>query len=377
MRRMGSGLSAVLLAALAVAGCTSGHRAAASSYRTVTTARHAARPAAGSPASRPAPWPARQVLTDQQADADDQSGNGDVLDPAGKTLYALQTADPQASGGRWLLQAIRVPGGRVIASRVVTASFALTGFYGGYLWASDQDARGDDRIIELDPRTLAMVRSVGPPASTAGEVAPGGGGSVWTEVAHALLRISARTGAVLSRIALPAGFGPADIATSPGGALVYVSARLPGGGGMVREYSAADGRLLASTAEDWSVTSPALVAMPGRLWIFGRTGMMGESALLSQHNLAVLAQASEARTGPYTWGPWADAIYADGALWWVDSSGLLACVDPVTGRMRASVTRWQQSVYLYQLLAVAGGQVYGVTENGIVLKITPPASCRG
>jgi outer membrane protein assembly factor BamB len=309
------------------------------------------------------------VLADELSDVEDLSSVSEILDPASGTLYTLQPRDPQALDGQWVLQATRVRGDKVMASRVVSASVGLADMYGGYLWAYDQNSHGG--YLELNPVTLATIRTFQAP----GGIADGGAGSVWIDAAHALLRISARTGAVLGQIALPRGFSQVEVSVSPGGALVYASGAGNGGGGTVREYSAADGRLLATTTEDWSVTSPDLVAMPGSLWIFGRTGMMGESALLSQRNLAVLAQEKpESFTGPYLWGPWADAVYADGTLWWIDSSGLLACVDPATGRVRASVTFAPRQL-LYQLLAVAGGRVYGVTENGVVA-ITPPARCR-
>jgi hypothetical protein len=233
------------------------------------------RSAARRPAAPPATWPVRLVLADELSDVEDLTAVNEVFDPASGMLYTLQPRDPQAPEGQWVLQEIRVRGGKVTASRVVSASFGLTGRYGGYLWGYDQNGDGDYR--ELNPVTLATIRTI--QASPGGIAA--GGGSVWINAAHALLRISARTGAVLGQIALPRGFSQVEVSVSPDGALVYASGAGNGGGGTVREYSAADGRLLAVTTEDWSVASPDLVAMPASLWIFARTGMMGESALLS------------------------------------------------------------------------------------------------
>jgi len=203
---------------------------------------------------------------------------------------------------------------------------------------------------------------------------------VWTGSGRVLVRLDARTGAVLDRMTLPPGQSVGGVAFSPDGTIMYGSTATPGpgGGGLVREYSMATGRVLAVTSESPAsiMTSfsagPAMVAMPGRLWVYSRTGMMGASALLNQATLTVLRQPRpETFNGPYEWGEGADAVYQDGVLWWADSSGYLACIDPATGTVRASDTLTSP---ICQILAVTR-QVYVVVNAGVAA-ITPPAACR-
>jgi outer membrane protein assembly factor BamB len=249
---------------------------------------------------------------------------------------------------------------------------------GGYLWAVTY--AGGARVIELDPRTLAVVRDikVTPDWEDFDGLSQGAGGSVWTGSGRVLVRLDARTGTVLDRMTLPAGQSTGAVAFSPDGTIMYGSTGISGGGGIVREYSMATGRVLAVTSESpasilASFTSgPAMVAMPGRLWVYSRTGMMGASALLSQARLAVLRQPRpETFDGPYEWGEGADAVYQDGVLWWADSSGYLACIDPATGTVRASDTLTSP---ISQILAVTS-RVYVVVNAGVAA-ITPPAACR-
>ena len=69
------------------------------------------------------------------------------------------------------------------------------------------------------------------------------------------------------------------------------------------------------------------------------------------------------------------AAYAGGALWVVTNGGLVACVDPATGRVR------EQERVTSQLIGVtadpAARQVLVVASQGGtgVVSITPPRDC--
>jgi hypothetical protein len=386
-------LGSITLVALACAGCAAEPGASPPAKPTATpSAARAATPAAKPSAARAAgplhhaaltraargarpaggAWPASVVLADDLADVAGLGSVSQVFDPASGTLYAMAPVDPHAMGGSWRLEAIRSGSGQVrLGGRYSRPAFLA----GGYLWA--YDTQGSARVYQLDPRTLAVVRTIvvtGNPADFNG-LYPGTAGSVWTGAGRVLLRLSARTAAVLGRITLPAGPYPVtDAAVSPDGTVLYVSTGLVGGGGLVRAFSVATGRLLAVTARSAltdATTGPGLVAMPGRVWAYFRTGMTGASALLRARDLAVLKTAVPGTfNGAYEWGQTGGATDHDGVLWWADGSGLLACVDPVTGSVLASETI---NAPVYQLLGVTD-RVYVALNEGVVA-ITPPRRC--
>jgi hypothetical protein len=187
----------------------------------------------------------------------------------------------------------------------------------------------------------------------------------------------------------------------PGGENLYAAAaRLPKPyGAVVLEYSAGTGRLLAQSdgaTLKWSAGGAWLTAVPGGVWVWFRTGMLGQSGLLSARSLSVAGgfptnfnPADSPATGVgtvYDWAMGSNSAYGGGALWVTTTGGLLACVSPVTGQVRA-----QETVTSGQALGVnaiaadpAARQVVAVTSTisnttgfttVTLLTITPPRDC--
>jgi hypothetical protein len=377
MNRFGVSTAAGLLVVLAATGCASAGG---------PTPAATARPAASTPALKPlaagqlrAPWPERVLM----AENDYLARAAQVLDPAHGLLYALVPRKLSSVSGPWVLRAVQLSnqtsrsGGTYPVSGIALA--------GGFLWAYGASPAGQALISEINPRTLRTVRAekIGSGYLGVGGVVAGPSGSVWTGSGRTLLRLSVRTGAVLARAMLPAGLVLDTIAASPGGTVLYASTvRVNAGGCVMFEYSAVTGRLLARAAGaplSYSVAGAVLTAVPGGVWASFRTGMMGQSVLLSQRGLAIIARApASPQLGPYEWPMSSSAVYGGGALWVATGSGLVACLNPATGAIRAEQIVTSQAAQLWDLLAAdpAARLVYGLTLGSQALvAITPPPRC--
>jgi hypothetical protein len=235
--------------------------------------------AGGTPAAT-AQWPERRILREGATLADASQ----VLDPAAGVLFALVPPTLESPDGPYYLQAVDLRTGRVRHGEPYPVpGLALAS---GYLWAYGSTGRDDRPILdEADPGTLATIRSVPVPGgSGVAAVAPGPAGSVWAGTDRMLLRVSARTGRVLARVALPAGLELTNLAAGPGGTPLYAAAaRLRPGGAVVLAYGTGTGRLLARSDRV-----------------------------------------------PLTW-----SAGGGGTLWVATAGGVVACVNPVTGAVRA------------------------------------------
>ena len=329
------------------------------------------------------PWPQRAILPEDST----LQYASQVLDPAAHVLYALV---PVASGSSYVLQAIDLRTGRARRG----ASYRLSGLAlaAGYLWVYGQLHAGRPSVLdEVSPRTLATVRSRSVPGNDPPAPAAGPAGSVWAGAGRTLLRISVSTGAVLARAVLPSGLELSGLAVSPDAATLYATAaQLTAGGAVVLEYTARTGRRLARAAGGalkWSAGGAWLTALPGGVWVWFRTGMLGESGLLGARSLKVVAGLSttlDAGESPatgigtvYDWAMGSSAAYGGGALWVTTDGGLVACVDPATGRVRA-----QEQVRSQPILVApdpATRQIVVVMSQGAtgVVSITPPQGCWG
>ena len=110
----------------------------------------------------------------------------------------------------------------------------------------------------------------------------------------------------------------------------------------------------------------------------------GLTVLLSEPAMATLIAPVSARTpeGVYFWPMFSSSVYGGGALWVTTQTGLVACVNPATGRVRATETVRSQAAQLGGLLAAdrPAWHVFGFVANdgynGLV-SISPPRSCWG
>jgi hypothetical protein len=192
---------------------------------------------------------------------------------------------------------------------------------------------------------------------------------------------------VLTMARLPVKMAASDLADDPAGEHLYVSAAHMVRGGMegnvVLEYDARSGRLLAEANHGlvtYSVAGSALTAVPGGVWVSFRTGMLGLTLHLRQPDLATVAPpgpniAQSPATSLFHWAMYAATSYGGGALWLANQVGIVACLDPRTGKPRA-IERLSQGQLIFKLLAAdpASGQVYASDNRGLVA-ITPPPKC--
>jgi hypothetical protein len=338
------------------------------------------------PVALPAPWPERRLLPESVFTP------GQAFDLATDVLYALVLQNPARAGGPYTLQATDLRTGVVRRGE----SYPLTGLslVSGYLWVHGWPSAGTPPVLlQVGVGTLRTVRSVSlSRVSWASGVAPGPAGSVWVGAYRTLLRMSVSTGAVLARAVLPAGLGLSDMAADPDGAYLYVSAaHVVAGpamyGAVLLEYSARTGHLLAETDRtpiSYSVAGAELTAVPGGVWVSFRTGSLGRSVLLSERSLAtIIAPGSDGSPGSvYYWPMSSSSVYGAGALWVTTQTGLVACVNPATGQVRASELVTSQAAQLSGLLAADGAarQVFGLVANdgyGGLVSLSPPRSCWG
>ena len=355
-----------------------------------------------SPSARPAPWPERGIVLAKGNDPP-LAFAPQVLDPAAGVLYALVPASVASPSAPYVLEAIDLRTGRARRGESYRRAYGLA-LASGVLWVSAGSGTGGHPVLdEASPRTLATIGSVRlpGPSTMVWVVAAGPPGSVWAGTARTLLRVSASTGAVLARAVLPSGLDLTALAAGPEGDHLYAAAaRLTKPyGAVVLEHSAGTGRLVAQTGGatlKYSAGGALLTAVPGGVWVSFRTGMLGQSGLLSARSLAVAGgfpasvnRADSPATGVgtvYDWAMGSTSAYGGGALWVTTEGGLLACVSPVTGQVRAQETLTsRQALAVYAIAADRAAHrviaVISTTNNttGVMtltlVTITPPPGC--
>lgn len=371
---------------VAVTGCGSHLPVPKGSYVQATVAaKNTATPASATSATT-TPWPERRLLPEDAR----LLNASQVLDPAADVLYALVSTTLTSQYGPYVLEAVNLRTGQVRRG----ASYPVSGLMlaSGYLWVYGTSGPDGHALLDkASPGTLGTLRSV--PMSgvcCSVSVAPGPAGSVRAGWGRMLLRISVSTGAVLARAALPTGLELADLALGPGGMILYASAaRSRPGGAVVLTYAAATGRLTGQ-ADRAPLTFSAgaeLAPVPGGVWVSFRTGMLGLSGLLSARSLSVISglltttsRADSPVTGPGTIASWptsSSSLYAAGALWVATGSGLLACVNPLTGQVRADEIVTSQQAQPTTLLAAdrTASKVFAVAGDAGIVAISPPRNC--
>lgn len=330
-----------------------------------------------------------------------------VLDPATRSAYGLVPGKPYPEGPE-VLQAFRLTGG----SARNGPTFSLGGGYSdaltladGSLWVSGSIAPGNEPpgplLCQIDPTTLRLVRQVPLPRPGTGNavglpslVAPGPRGTVWVGYRRTLVHLEVRSGAVLSTDTVPSGF-IVSLATDPADRLLYVSVSYPTIDGKmvdaaVEERAASDGRVLASTSATSPVTEAVaggvLTALPDGVATSFRTGMEGSTVLLRAANLAAITPPGLGAPGRgqdeppddvFGWPMDASTLYASGSLWIENEGGVLACVDPASGAVRASEQEHRDIGDLIELLGTDehARQLLATSTGDEVLSVTAPTAC--
>jgi hypothetical protein len=329
-----------------------------------------------------APWAEQGVLAERAGEV----WESQVLDQGTGVLYSLVQG---GGGGAYVLRATDLRSGRVRGG----GSFPVTGLAlaSGYLWVyGSPSGRGQVVLDEVDLGTLGLIRSVSvlvPGFVDGTAVTAGAAGSVWAGAGGVLVRISARTGAVLERASVPSGLLVTGLAAGAG--YLYAAAQgVRPGGAVVLEYSAGTGRLLAQTGAGplrWAASGASVIAVPGGVWAWFRTGMLGASVLVRAGSPRLysgppVSAANSPAFGVgtiYDWAAGSSAVYGGGALWVATDGGLVACVNPATGRVRAEEVVTAQEGQGAVLLA-AGRKVtavVSVTGYAGIVTISPPRAC--
>lgn len=388
----------LVLLALACTGCSartsagpgpsaftkSSSEPAASAAPTVTNCASAGLvpPAASGRPRTMAAWPSRLLQRQRPSELiADQA-----ISPATGAAYALISRTPTIPlQGPYVLECTELRTGSARHGPVFPVD-RLT-IAAGYLWVYGAPRPGAPPLIyQVNPVTLARIRSIplpGPAGFGGAAFATGAGGSVWIGSYRTVLQVAVATGTTLRRVTLPPGLAVSGIAVDPAATTLYVSAAHVahdgGASGLVMfEYNARSGRRLAAASSGllrYSAAGAALTAVPGGVWASFRTGMMGLTLHLSRAGLQMITPPGpritrSPATGIFHWPMYEATAYGGGALWVVNQLRILACLDPRTGKVRAS-ERVGQS-----LLAVdpATHTIYGGDPNGLI-QITPPRRC--
>jgi hypothetical protein len=343
-------------------------------------------PASSIRPSTAASWPQR--LLSRQSPAEliaDQ-----VIIPSAGAAYALISLTGTPIRGPYVLECTQLRTGSVHEGPGFPVG-SLT-IASGYLWVyGASEPRARPVVYQVNPASLARVRAIALPAVPDGFIetafATGPGGSVWIGSYRTLLRVGVSAGIASTRVTLPPGLTVSDISVDPARTILYVSAAhiVDGGfGGLVMlEYDARSGRLLAAASSgllSYSVAGAALTAVPGGVWVSFRTGMLGLTIHLRQADLKMIAPpgpgiALTSPNGVFHWPMYEATAYGGGALWVANQVGIVACLDPRTGQVRAS-ERVSQARLPYQLQAIdpARHAIYALSANGL-LQIIPPPRC--
>jgi hypothetical protein len=334
-------------------------------------------------------WPEHTVLRENQREL----VSNQVVDTRAGTVYALVRRHINLQRGPYVLRRTELASGSVRSGPAFAGGgLALAS---GDLWvfsaASQPGSTSSPLVVrEVSPQTLAVIRSVVlPPQGRVPDVsvAAGPADSVWIGDSRATWRVSAATGAVLAKAAMPARFTVGDIAVDPAGQHLYVSAisaRARGGPGALFEYDASSGVRLARALHGpvtFALAGAALTATPPGVWASYRTGMLGSTILLRQRGLVTVLPPGYGQPpgGPgsvYVWPMAATTVYGGGSLWLANEAGVMACASPRTGVVRARTRTRQGSLLGNDLLAAdqSAHLVYGLSPAGLTA-ISPPARC--
>jgi ligand-binding sensor domain-containing protein len=341
--------------------------------------------AANAAGTRPAAWPQRLVAA--------ESLNVSTQLVAGQAVYELVSQTLTPMHGPYLLRRRDLRTGAVrngprfsFANGVGNLVFAS-----GYLWVNG--ARVSRRtLIQIDPRTLRVVRTINLANAHAPypwlAVTSGPGRSVWVGTSDGLRRIDVASGKVLTAVPAPPGFAVAALAVDPAGTHLYVSTAhvVKGGleGGAVFEYDARSGHQLAQATSGpitYSVAGASLTAVPGGVWASFRTGLLGLTIHLRRSDLALVSPPGEKiaqspANGLFHWPMSASTIYGGGSLWIANESGVIACLDPRTAKVRAGEKIPPSEVPSFVGIDSSAKQLFvvGPTGHGVV-RITPPRRC--
>lgn len=354
--------AAILLAALAVAcllltGCGSRVPGTASTALT-PTASEAAVSSGGSVFSRALNNPAMTVT-------------------GGQLYVAWQVNQVSARVPRFELARADQATGAIEATRRLPAGDLGTPLAAGrWLWVTTTTP-ASKRLLRINPADLTVTGDIGIGgrfyARDGGGDLAAAGGALWLASGGRLLRVSLRTGQVISAVPLPGADTSGVGASADGSVLVVSEARE--GAGTVQRRDPVTGRLIASHPM-MGVVAPRIGGVIGSgVWFAEPTGMLG---YIERFSAATMAPDPATDVGGSNG---ISVRIADGAAWVTEQANPRHdyCGDPVTGRMLGRIplpdpARDYVSAiagrYVYYLDPAPGGTGFSLKRLGV------PASCR-
>jgi hypothetical protein len=303
--------------------------------------------------------------------------NASVTVTGGRTYVTWQVNPVTAAVPQFELTRIDPAGGAIKATRLLVPGQAGTPLAAaGSLWVPVATSAGES-LLRLNPVDLArtgQLSAAGEPEQAVGRgshlaVADG---ILWAADGSRLLRVSLKTGQLITSIALP-GAAASDVAASKNGTVLVVSEATDGGLGQVQRRNPVSGAVLASR-QMVGVTAPEIGGIiSSGVWVAEPTGMMG---YIERLNVATMAPDPATDVG----GTNGIGVTVAGGLAWVTeraNPGHDYCADPVTGHVLARISLPDPAQD--DVLAVSGRYAYyeSPAGHGFYLKrVTVPAACR-
>ncbi len=333
------------------------------------------------------PWQTRIVLPELST----ESAASQVVDPPAAAYFLVSKTNTPVQGP-WMLSRVSLSSGAVrLGPTFPVGGLTLSS---GYLWVYGTRRPGSPPVVtEVSPLTLQRIRQIPLPAVPASfggtpvALTAGPAGSLWIGSYRTMLRVSVASGTTLATTTLPAGLAVSNISVDPAGKTLYVSAvHVVSGGGVeglvMLEYNADTGRELATASGGLiadSVAGATLAAVPAGVWASFRTGMLGVTIHLGASGLGLVPppgpRINLAPAGVFHWPMYETTAYGGGALWVTNQVGIVACLDPRTGKIRASEHVSQsQLIYRFEAIDPAARAIFAV-QNGDLVQIRPPRQC--
>jgi len=118
---------------------------------------------------------------------------------------------------------------------------------------------------------------------------------------------------------------------------------------------------------------------PNGVNLMANTGLLGLTVHLSHDGLRMIRPpgpgvVSRPANGIFHWPMYETTVYAGGALWLANQVGIVACLDPRTGRVVAS-ERVPQSQLILELAVDQSRRTIIVGDGRGLAVITPPGRC--
>lgn len=311
--------------------------------------------------------------------------SGLVATPVG--VYAVDD-----DGGR-KARVVRVDGssGAVVARSAPLGVAGSVAYIDGALWASasapgSQAGTGPQILVRIDPSTLAATGRTTVAATTGygGAVAAGPDG-LWVATGSGLARVDPTTSSVADRVAIPGQVGRATLAV--GGATLYDSVSRQEGVFVLQVRRADMGSLLASmTIRAAAPGGMDLAASASYVWAAG--GFPGAPGDLDWYGIDPLRllgatpgdppALSAGETALPRFGEF-PTVDLSGGLIWIAGTGVLTCIDPISGVVEATTTSGSGPTILGPIV-VTSTAVLAVVHNQdgaeSVAPIKSPSACR-